>query len=39
MMEIATMVLVFVMLAGIYILVCEAVVLFITKKIERWLKQ
>ena len=38
-MEKAEMVLMLVMLVGIYILGCVAVVLFITKNIARWLKR
>lgn len=38
MMEKIAMVLMFVMLTGIYILGCTAVVIFITKNIVRWLK-
>ena len=40
MMEKATMVLLaFLTFMGLYILVCEVVVIFITKKIEKWLKR
>ena len=39
MMEKATMVLMFVMLAGIYFLGCVAVVLFMVKQMLRWLKR
>ena len=39
MMEKATMVLMFVMLAGIYFLGCVVVVLFMVKQMLRWLKR
>lgn len=38
MMEKATMVLMFAMLIGIYVLGCAAITLFIAKNIVRWLK-